>query len=230
MVSRDMCAKLLQKSFDFLGRSLKDEPLQDDLRYFESLTVLNLVEFFEDEKKVFWLNMYNGLVQMELRTMDDHKVDKSIFSKKKYRFAGEVLSLDDIEHGILRGNFWKYGFGFLPGGYLSKPTRNWKCKKLDPRIHFQLNCGAVSCPMIRKLTIENLEDELNMGEKDFVLNETRVDDNKKRLLISGLFLFYLKDFGGMKGIRRLIEKYHPKNEYKISFLPFDWSKSPKKTK
>jgi hypothetical protein len=224
-----MSAKLLQKSYDFLRLSLNDELLQEELSYFESLKIQNLVELFEDEKKVFWLNMYNALVQRELKAMDTFKVEKSIFSKKKHIFAGEKLSLDDIEHGILRGNFWKYGLGFLPGRYLSKQTQYWKCKKLDPRIHFQLNCGAASCPMIRLLTLNSIEDELDIGEEDFILGESRIESDKERLLVSGLFLFYLKDFGGMKGIRRLIRKYYPENEYKISFLPFDWTKSPKKT-
>ena len=160
--------------------------------------------------------------------MNSQKVDKGIFSNKKNAIANEILSLDDIEHGILRGNFWKYGLGFIPGGYLTKRTKNWKCKRLDSRIHFQLNCGAASCPIVRVLTLENLETELELGESDYILNESKVDFERKKIELSGLFLFYLKDFGGMKGIQRLLKKYFPNDRFKIKFSSFDWTQSAKK--
>ena len=87
-------------------------------QFFSSIEAGSILGLLEEEKKVFWINIYNALVQIELHEMTSEKVDKSIFSKKVIEIAGESMSLDNIEHGILRGNFWKYGLGFLPGGYL----------------------------------------------------------------------------------------------------------------
>lgn len=209
---------------------LRGEDVTEILLFFSSLKGNSLVELMEEEKKVFWINIYNGLVQMELSGMTTDKVDKSIFSKKAFEIAEEWMTLDNIEHGVLRGNFWKYGLGFLPGGYLNKKTKNWKSKRLDPRIHFQLNCGAASCPVIRPLHIEELEKELDLGEEDYILSETRIDDDAKKFVLSGLFLFYIKDFGGMKGIKKRLSKHFPGKKYKITFSSFDWTKSPKKIK
>jgi hypothetical protein len=205
----DITANILQTSIDFLMTVLRGDPTDDFFQFFSSIEAGSILGLLEEEKKVFWINIYNALVQIELHEMTSEKVDKSIFSKKVIEIAGESMSLDNIEHGILRGNFWKYGLGFLPGGYLNKKNKNWKSKRLEPRIHFQLNCGAASCPVIRPLQIATLETELNLGEEDFIISETRVDENAKKFVVSRLFLFYIKHFGGVKGIRKRLAKHFP---------------------
>lgn len=224
----DISVAILQKSQDFLTHALRDEDTFDEIDFFEKLPPQALLNLLENEKKVFWLNVYNAFAQLELSKMRGNQVDRSLFTQAKFSIGGERLNLDEIEHGILRGNYWKYGLGYLPGKYLRKTARNWKCRMLDYRIHFQLNCGAASCPLIRVLSAENLQEELERGEQDFIRNETKVDETKRRLLVSGLFLFYLKDFGGRKGIQRLVRRYFPDPRYKIGFSSFDWTKQPKK--
>ncbi len=228
MDATDISTKIIQNSTDFLIKALKDNAIENEIQFFKDIEPENLTELMELEKKVFWLNVYNGFVQLELAGMNSPKIDKRIFSNKKIVIANEVLSLDDIEHGILRGNFWKYGLGFIPGAYLSKRTKNWKSKRLEPRIHFQLNCGAASCPIVRVLTLDNIETELEIGESEYILNESKLDHEKCKIELSGLFLFYLNDFGGMAGIRRLLKKYFSNDDYKIKFSSFDWTKSAKK--
>ncbi len=209
---------------------MKDDDVSDELNFFVHLEVENLSNLLENEKKVFWLNVYNGIVQVQLSNMEGDSVDKSIFSMKLFEIAGHNISLDDIEHGVIRGNKWKYGLGYLSGKHLPKQIRNWKCKQLDPRIHFQLNCGAASCPMIRVLNVDILEQELELGESDYVLQESTINKDSNQILLSGLFLFYLKDFGGMKGVKLVVKKHFPNLHYKVSFQKFDWTKAPKKSK
>ena len=103
-----------------------------------------------------------------------------MFSEEIFTVAGVHLSLDIIEHGILRGNKWKYGFGYVHGGHLPSKIRYWKCKKIDYRIHFLLNCGAASCPVIRVLSESNLDSELNAAEKYFV--QTEITKNEIKIL------------------------------------------------
>lgn len=200
----------------------------EQLNFLKEISVSSLVELTDIEKKTFWINIYNAFIQIELKGMKGAAVDKSIFSKKIINIAGQKLSFDKIEHGILRRSLWKYGLGFLSSQYLTRETKNWRTKMLDPRIHFQLNCGAVSCPMIRLLTIENIEAELEFGESDFVTGESEIQNDK--IMLSSLFLFYLKDFGGRRGVKALVKKYYPEENYKLSFKKFDWTKNPKKIK
>lgn len=230
MDASDISTKILQKSADFLGAALKDEDVSTYLDIFKSLSSADLIGLLEEEKKIFWLNVYNGLVQNKLQESVGNTVDKKMFTRKIVDFAGKSLSLDQIEHGILRGDVWKYSMGYLPGNYLSKNIKNWRCKKLDPRIHFQLNCGAQSCPMIRILTVDNFKEEMQFGESDFIQSECRWDPDSNRMEISGLFLFYWKDFGGMGGIRRLLRMYYPEETFRVRFARFNWSKMAKKTK
>ena len=167
---------------------------------------------------------------MKITQSNTIRVGKKIFSSKTICIAGEQLSLDTIEHGIIRSNYWKYGLGYLPGNYLNRITQNWRCQQLDYRVHFQLNCGAVSCPIIRPLKVETLHSELNLGQNHFIASDVLVNEAKKKITISVLFLFYLHDFKGIKGVKRLIGEYHPNQNYRLKFSRFDWTKSAGKSK
>ena len=57
----------------------------------------------DDKRLAFWLNIYNGFTQVILKkNPEQYKTRSSFFSSKQIFIAGEQLSLDDIEHGILR--------------------------------------------------------------------------------------------------------------------------------
>src|SRR5688500_12888673 len=63
----------------------------------------------EDEAKVFWLNIYNTFVQHLLSDKPElFKERARFFSTPYFIIAGEKLSLDDVEHGILRHSRSKY--------------------------------------------------------------------------------------------------------------------------
>lgn len=87
--------------------------------------------------------------------------------------AGQPLSLDDIEHGLLRGdraspNPLRWGF-WSRRHFLSAtdPRRAWAVP-LDPRIHFALNCGALSCPAVRFYEGASLGEELQAAAEAFL--------------------------------------------------------------
>lgn len=200
-----------------------DNDLSSFHSFFETLNQEHLDHLTQTQKLIIWINLYNSIMQLELKKMEKSKVNRSIFSKPVFTISGQPISLDFIEHGILRKNKFKYGFGYFPGLYLNSISKKWAISILDARIHFQLNCGATSCPVIRVLTEENIEHELIEGEKDFILSETEVNHTKKKLLISQLFLFYKKDFGGTKNRRKLINQYIPLSDYSLKFKKWDWN-------
>ena len=96
-----------------------------------------------DHKKLaFWLNLYNGFIQVLLKKdPDQYKTRGSFFSSKQIYIAGQELSLDLIEHGILRHSKVKWSEGYLGKLFPSGFEKKFRVEKLDYRIHFALNCG-----------------------------------------------------------------------------------------
>jgi len=146
--------------------------------------------------------------------------------------GGIRFSLEDIEHGVLRAN---KGHTYLPGSQFSArdPRRTNVVEKLDPRIHFALNCASRSCPPIGVYTTEKLDQELDLAAHNFIQAETRLSKAGDHLLTSSIFKWYWNDFGGLKGMRTLFLGAIPHDDKRYSlltnnernpfrFLPYDW--------
>jgi hypothetical protein len=67
---------------------------------------------------------------------------KSFFTVKQINVANKQLSLDEIEHGILRRSKIKWSLGYLNKLFPSAFEKHQRADKADYRIHFALNCGA----------------------------------------------------------------------------------------
>ncbi len=93
MEAMDISSVILQKSNDFLRNMLRGAPDEMNIRYFRQLSPVLLENLSEEEKKVFWVNLYNAFVQKELYGMNMDRVDKSIFTRKNINIAGQGLSL-----------------------------------------------------------------------------------------------------------------------------------------
>ena len=65
----------------------------------------------------------------------------------------------------------------------------------DPRIHFALNCGAVSCPPIAVYSGEDLDSQLDDATKGFLEDNTTVNTEDNSISLSMLFKWYKEDFG-----------------------------------
>ena len=176
----------------------------------------------DDLKKAFWINIYNSFYQI-LRKVE-HLEKPKIFTQKIIVIANTKWSLDDIEHGILRRFRYKFTLGFFPKLFVSDMIKKHAVSKIDYRIHFALNCGAKSCPPIAFYTADNIEQQLETATLSFLDNETDYLEEKKEVHISRLFLWFLSDFGGKKGIRNILkEKLHLNtNGYKLVFKKYSW--------
>lgn len=175
--------------------------------------------------KTFWLNMYNGWFQI-LATREKLKKPK-IFTSKQITIASKKFSLDNIEHGLLRKFRWKFSKGYLPSFFPGKTIKQLAVKKIDHRIHFALNCGAKSCPPIAFYYYEKLDKQFDVAAKVFLTSETEIDSINKKLTVTKIMDWFRADFGGKKGIRRIINKYLNKDVdgYKIKFKPYDWDEA-----
>lgn len=216
---------LLSFSEQLLENVKKGESSTDIEIILTSLSQQELIDGLLDDasKKTFWINMYNAWYQL-LATRSKLK-NPEIFSQKDILIAGAKISLDDIEHGILRKYRWKYSLGYFPSFFPGKLIKTLSVEKIDYRIHFALNCGAVSCPPILFYSYDNIESQLEMATRSFLLSETEFDDDKKEIRVSKILDWFRGDFGGKAGIKNIIGSVFKKNvvNYSIEFKEYDWS-------
>jgi hypothetical protein len=170
-----------------------------------------------NERIAFWVNVYNARVldgvirRPGLESVLDVGrvlgVPTLGFFRERAVSGGRKLSLNDIEHEILRK-----GFG-------------------DPRVHFVLNCASASCPVLpaRPLSAANLDSTLDAATEAFLL-----DRSKNRLApgvelqLSSIFKWYRPDFEGDAGSLPEFLARHWRGEgtlrgdERIRFLDYDW--------
>lgn len=193
-----------------------------------------------DEKLAFWINLYNALVLDAVIAFGvQHSVTEgwlgalAFFRKAAYNVGGVRVSLDDIEHGILRGN---RGHPFVPSPQFAgnDPRRDWVISPPDVRIHFALNCASRSCPPIQVYSAKQIDMQLEAAAGNFVNQTTSVNQVERKLRISAIFRWYEGDFGGNEGIIDFIlahlqegerRSWIANNESRLRLVydPYDWS-------
>lgn len=167
----------------------------------------------DKQKLAFWINVYNGMTNYLIirNKLKQHmKEIPDFFAANRLEIGGYWLSLDDIEHGILRKNARKH----LP---LDSPILQLEVKELDYRIHFALNCGALSCPPIAYYQADRINQQLAMAMDSFVGTEFIVNEVSKTIICSSLFDWYREDFVD-------VFLNSPRYDgFQVQLKPYDWS-------
>jgi hypothetical protein len=93
---------------------------------------------------------------------------------KALEMKGVELSLDDIEHGMLRPVF------------------------KDPRVHYAVNCASVGCPNLgtEAFTGAQLDAQLDAAARAYVNHPRGADPKPDGLVVSSIYDWYQQDFGG----------------------------------
>ncbi len=127
---------------------------------------------------------------------------------KVLKMKGTELSLDDIEHGILRPMF------------------------KDPRVHYAVNCASVGCPNLgtEALTGAKLDSQLDAGARAYVNHSRGVSVAQGGLLVSSIYDWFKADFGGADaGVIAHLRKYAEpglaaklKSQTSIGGHRYDW--------
>ena len=181
----------------------------------------------------FWINVYNALV---LHAIVSLGVRRSVarawnfFGRAAYRVGGFVLSSDDVEHGVLRGNRRRVLPPLRP--FASRdPRRALALSPLDPRVHFAINCGARSCPPVGVFQAEAIDAQLDLATRSFVNAEVALENG--RLVCSRLFKWYRRDFDAAGGMTTFLLRYLDDGPARralangaaprVAFRPWDWS-------
>lgn len=153
----------------------------------------------ENERKAFWINMYNILLVHGVIVYGAKRSVQDIsapFERMAYVIGGYRFSADDIEHGILRAN---KGHVAIPGKRftLNDPRYQYVIERLDPRIHFTLVCASASCPPIDVYQPGYLEKQLDLAASNFINNGGVIlDHDAMHASLSKIFMWYASDFGG----------------------------------
>ena len=137
------------------------------------------------EQKPFWINLYNALTvkvildHYPVKSIRDIDISPGLFSngpwgKQLVRVENQNVTLDDIEHRILRP-IWK-----------------------DPRIHYGVNCASIGCPNLQPVayTRDNTEELLEKGAREYINHGRGVGFESGRLVVSSIYRWFEVDFGG----------------------------------
>lgn len=216
-LSIEFCVLAKTKKYEWLLDGKQD--LLELNKLYNKLKDINLDELKnDDEKKAFWINIYNGLMCYFIIEMNitESLSKESIFKSKKANIGGHEWSLDNIEHGILRKNKRPVNSFKVPFGKYDK-RKAYMVNEKDSRIHFALNCGAKSCPAIRAYTSKNINEELKKSEETFLQFETNIDHKSKVINASKIFKWYKSDFANQY---IYAEKF---KTYKIKYKEYNWN-------
>jgi thiol-disulfide isomerase/thioredoxin len=181
------------------------------------------------QKKAFWINLYNGYTQAALQqNAGQYQQRSAFFGAKRVPVAGMLLSLDDIEHGILRRSRLKWSLGYLGNPFPPRWQRKFRVDSIDYRIHFALNCGARSCPPIAFYSDGILESQLELATKAYLTGEVEYNASENTVAVPRLMSWFRADFGGKKGVLNLLQQkglLPPGARPRIEYKEYDWSLS-----
>lgn len=150
-------------------------------------------------KKAFWINIYNAHTQIILsKNSEKYKKRNSFFSAGQIPIAGERLSLDNVEHGLLRRSKIKWSLGYLNKWFPTVFEKEQRVETVDYRIHFTLNCGAKSCPPIAFYKPKQLDMQLDMATKACLLSEAEYNRSENTVKLPAVMGWFIGDFGGKK--------------------------------
>lgn len=176
-------------------------------------------KYTKSAKIAYWINAYNALtIEGILRVYPTTSIRKhtakvfgyNIWEDLKLTSGNQLVSLDDIEHRILR----------LQG---------------EPRIHFAIVCASNGCPRLlsEAYTATKLEQQLRTNTSDFFSRNQNllVDKENKKLKLSQIMSWFGTDFGKTQVDQlKQIAPYFPAEAktfvkaggYTIEFLKYDW--------
>lgn len=220
---------------DYLGLKAQRGDLDAAVRIFGEVSAAEERRWSRNERIAFWTNAYNAFT---LRAIIDHyPINGSFFSrsprnsirqidgvwtKLTWQAAGRRVTLDDIEHRILRPEF------------------------KDPRVHFALNCASVGCPPLRAepYRAADLDRQLDDAARIYMRSAEGLRLDGDTLRVSSIFKWYGEDFveryggavdGGRypteRAILGVIAQYGSaaakararEARATIAFLDYDWS-------
>jgi hypothetical protein len=187
-----------------------------------------LVDALADDRErlAFWVDLYNAAVLRQPGyDFSTWRARARFFGRSALTVAGRSLSLDDIEHAILRRSRLKLGLGYAANPLASRYQRRYRVDVVDPRIHFALNCAAVSCPPIAAYRAADIDEQLDLAARSYLAGS--VTDEATGITVPAVCLWFIGDFGGPPGLRRFLRRHGVEGWGRpIRFAAWDWTPAP----
>jgi hypothetical protein len=213
------------------------------LKQIGSVSESDYANWSREEKLAFWINAYNAFTIKAV--IDHYPIERNIglasviypknsirqingvWDKLRFQAVGKAVTLDEIEHGILRKEF------------------------KEPRIHFAIVCASLGCPDLRSeaYRADAIDEQLESGATGFINDPqkgVRINTANKTVGFSKIFNWFGGDFIERYGSTELFKDRSPKeravlnfvrkhlkseeerkflegNNFKIFYLKYDWS-------
>jgi Protein of unknown function, DUF547 len=178
-------------------RAVTEEDIKNLKGYLETMRGIAISNYNRAEQKAYWINVYNAvtvdviLSRYPVASIRDVNISPGFLARgpwgaKLFGAEEEKLSLDDIEHRILRP-IWR-----------------------DNRVHYALNCASLGSPNLQAaaFTGQNTEVLLEKGAREFVNHSRGVEIQNNRLKVSSIYVWFQEDFGrGAEGLMEHWQKY-----------------------
>jgi hypothetical protein len=219
---------MIKLSQDFLKALQDKKPTDEYKKVLAEIDLDQLSEQLDSDKKrlAFWVNIYNAFIMDVLKDAPQKYEDRGAFFKaEQMTIAGEEVSFDDIEHGVIRSSVIKLSWGYLSKWFVSKWERKLRTERRDYRIHFALNCGAKSCPPVAIFDDKTVNDDLEKISKQYLTRISEYKPSENKVITTPLMSWFRGDFGGKGGAKEILKKFKiiPNTDVEIEFGPYDWT-------
>ena len=167
--------------FDYKALAASPSDMEKLAHYIQNLSAQKPSTMDRAHAMAYWANLYNALtVQVVAQNYPVKSIReiKSGWRKGPWRrelvtVEGEKLSLDSIEHGIMRPTF------------------------KTPLVHYMVNCASIGCPNLKPTPwrAETLDADLENAARTYINSPRGVNIVKGRLTVSSIYRWFRKDFG-----------------------------------
>ena len=170
----------------------------------------------KNEQLAYWINVYNAFTvklivdfypTKSIRDLGPRikiPLIKDVWHYKFFKIAGVEMSLDEVEHSILRKEFE------------------------EPRIHFAINCASVSCPPLlnEAFMAANLENQLTRVTTTFINDPIRNKISSQSAQLSSIFSWFKGDFTKKGTLIEFLNRYAKVKlspNARITFMEYNWN-------
>lgn len=153
--------------------------------YIQRLSRVRIAAHNRGVQLAYWINIYNALTvrvvldNYPVESIRDIKISPGLFGigpwdKALVTIDGEPLTLNDIEHRILRP-IWR-----------------------DPKLHYVLNCASIGCPNLGSTaySVGEIEGQLDKAARAYVNSVRGVSVVDGQISVSRIYDWFVEDFGG----------------------------------
>ena len=173
---------------------------QDLKGYLASLEAVDVSRLDRPEQFAFWANLYNAktidivLDKYPVKSIKDIRLGGGVVAAVTggpwkaivLKVGGTGLSLDDIEHGLLRPMF------------------------KDPRVHYAVNCASFGCPNLGREAWQGakIDTQLDLAARAFINSARGARFEGETLTVSSIYSWFEEDFGGSQaGVLEHLRRY-----------------------